>query len=130
MVGGKDGRPATMWIIPGEPVTAVALPLWVEAGASPEPFWKGDPDAALWAETLRIKKILRPLTGGNQADYLYLPPLFNTEKTGIRDQLDPMETAIIDKTLKFLERPRAPEELRKFQEEMAEQALEVLKQIQ
>ena len=130
MVGGKDNRPATMWVIPGEPITAVALPLWVEAGTSPEPFREGDPDAALWAETLRIKNILRPLTGGNQTDYLYLPPLFNTQKTGIRDRLDPLETSIINETLAFLEQPRTPEELKKFQAEMAEKALAALKQIQ
>ena len=33
---GVAGSRATFWILPGEPVTAVALPLWVEAGRAPE----------------------------------------------------------------------------------------------
>ena len=51
LVGRVPGDPdslATMWVIPGEPVTAVAVPLWVEAGASPPELWQGN-EAPLWA---------------------------------------------------------------------------------
>ena len=60
--GRKPGDPrsrATLWVLPGEPITAVALPLWVEAGRSPEPFWKGD-EAPLWVETLRVRRSRAP----------------------------------------------------------------------
>ncbi|MGD2155122.1 MAG: hypothetical protein PVG79_17790, partial [Gemmatimonadales bacterium] len=63
VIVGKDPSDpnslATMWVIPGEPVTAVAVPLWVEAGGSPAPLWDGD-EAPLWRESLRIKDLIRP----------------------------------------------------------------------
>ena len=59
VVGRSAERPATMWVIPGEPLTAAAIPLWVEAGRSPAAFSEGD-EAPLWVESLRIKDGLRP----------------------------------------------------------------------
>jgi hypothetical protein len=35
IVGRRGVVPATLWVIPGEPLTAIAVPAWVEAGASP-----------------------------------------------------------------------------------------------
>ena len=58
IVGRRPGdrrTRATMWVLPGEPITAVALPLWVEAGRSPEPFWKGD-EAPLWSSPFASRR--------------------------------------------------------------------------
>ena len=84
LVGRVPGDPdslATMWVIPGEPVTAVAVPLWVEAGASPPELWQGD-EAPLWAASARLKDLARPFREGNKDDYLNMTVLDNAAGTG------------------------------------------------
>ncbi len=49
-----------MWVIPGEPVTAAAVPLWVEAGASPALLWEGD-EAPMWREWKTTENVGAPL---------------------------------------------------------------------
>jgi hypothetical protein len=123
---GDAGSRATMWVLPGEPITAVALPLWVEAGRSPEPFWKGEA-APLWVETLRIKKIARPYPETDREEYLNARRLDNRDGTGFLPRLLAVEDEIFDRTTAFLAVPRTPEELAAFQDEMAAKALEVLR---
>lgn len=44
LVGRDPDRPDTrpmMWILPGEPLVSIALPLWVEAGTPPLVFFQG-----------------------------------------------------------------------------------------
>lgn len=127
--GGPNPRPATMWVIPGEPLTTAAIPLWVQAGAVPDVFWKGEPDAPLWGASLRIKKTLRPLNGGNQADYLRLTPLFREDGTGIRDIMDPVETEILAATRTFMQQTRTPSEYRVFQARMAGRVMDAMEKI-
>ena len=56
---GKDS-PATFWVLLGEPVTSIAVPVWVEAKGTPLPLREGD-TAPICAEALRIKRIIRLL---------------------------------------------------------------------
>jgi hypothetical protein len=131
IVGRRPGDPrsrATMWVLPGEPITAVALPLWVEAGRSPEPFWKGD-EAPLWVESLRIKKIARPYPESDREEYLNARRLDNRDGTGFLPRLLAAEEEIFGRTATFLTTPRTPEELAAFQEEMAAKALEAMRSI-
>jgi hypothetical protein len=131
IVGRRPGDPrsrATMWVLPGEPVTAVALPLWVEAGRSPDPFWKGDA-APLWVETLRVKKIARPYPESDREEYLNARRLDNRDGTGFLPRLLEVEDEIFARTAKLLASPRTPEELAAFQDEMAAKALEALRSI-
>jgi len=125
---GVPGSRATFWVLPGEPVTGVAMPLWVEAGRSPEPLWLG-PEAPLWAETRRISAIGRPLTDGEQKDYLNLSRLVNAEATGYLPRLLAVETEIFKATEAFEGAPRSQEELARFQDAMAAKALETLKAV-
>jgi hypothetical protein len=120
--------PATLWVIPGEPLTAIAVPVWVEAGRSPAALAAGD-QAPLWQESLRIKRIIHPLDEGNKGDYLSLTRLENADGTGYLPGLLATEAQIIDETLEFLGRPHTPEEYAVFQERMAERALAALKAI-
>ena len=132
IVGRRPGEPrsrATMWVLPGEPVTAVALPLWVEAGRSPEPFWKGDA-APLWVETLRIKKIARPHPESDREEYLNARRVDNRDGTGFLPRLLAAEDEIFARTATFLAAPRTGEELAAFQGEMAAKGLEALRAIQ
>jgi hypothetical protein len=131
IVGRRPGDPrsrATMWVLPGEPITAVALPLWVEAGRSPEPFGKGD-EAPLWVESLRIKKIARPYPESDREEYLNACRLDNRDGTGFLPRLLAAEDEIFGRTATFLTTPRTPEELAAFQEEMAAKALEAMRSI-
>jgi hypothetical protein len=131
IVGRRPGDPrsrATMWVLPGEPITAVALPLWVEAGRSPEALWKGD-EAPLWVETLRIKKIARPYPESDREEYLNARRLDNRDGTGFLPRLLAAEDEIFDRTATFLNVPRTPDELAAFQDEMAAKALETLRAI-
>ncbi len=119
---------ATMWVIPGEPLCAAALPLWVEAGTSPEKLWTGE-EAPMWQESLRIKDIIRPFKEGNKDDYVDLTRLDNSEGTGFLPLILKVENEIIEMTRAFLKERHTPEELAAFQEKMAEKAFLTLRSI-
>jgi len=131
IVGRRPNDPrsrATMWVLPGEPVTAVALPLWVEAGKSPEPLWKGD-EAPLWVESMRIKKIARPYPESDREEYLNARRLDNRDGTGFLPRLLAAEDDIFRRAATFLKVPRTPEELAAFQDEMTAKALETMRSV-
>lgn len=131
IVGRNPADPsslATMWVIPGEPVTAIAVPLWVEAGSSPAPFWDGD-EAPLWRESLRIKDLIRPMSEGYKRDYLNLTRLHNADGTGFLPIILETEAEILAETEEFLRSPHSPAELAAFQNRMAERALTTLQTI-
>ncbi|MCL4836994.1 MAG: hypothetical protein KJ058_03380 [Thermoanaerobaculia bacterium] len=131
IVGRRPGDPAsraTMWVLPGEPLVSVALPLWVEAGRSPEPLWQGD-EAPLWAETLRIKKLARPFPESEREEYLDARRLDNRDGTGFLPRLLAAEEATFARTAAFLAAPRTPAELAAFQEGLAAEALALLRSI-
>ena len=122
---GAEGSVATMWVIPGEPVTAVAVPLWVEAGASPASLWQGD-EAPMWVASMRLKKLARPFDEGNKDDYLNLTVLDNADGTGYLPGLLVVERGILAETDAFLARPHGSDEYREFQDRMAARALAAL----
>jgi hypothetical protein len=130
---GKDPKDpssrATFWVLPGEPVTAVALPLWVEAGSVPEAFWKGK-DAPLWSESLRIKKRIRPFQETEKQEYLDLSGLDNREGTGFLPRLLAAEDKVFEKVAAFGDGPKTPEELATLQNELAVLALAAMKGVQ
>ncbi len=128
LVGRNPDEPesvATMWVIPGEPVTAIAVPLWVEAGASPEPMWKGD-EAPMWVESQRLKTMIRPFEEGGKEHYLSMTVLDNADGTGFLPTLLGVEAEIIAETDGFLARGHSPEEYRAFQAEMVQRAYDTL----
>ena len=88
-----------------QPVTAVAVPLWVEAGASPPELWQGD-EAPLWAASARLKDLVRPCREGNKRDYLNMTVLDNAAGTGYLPGLLQVEREILDATDAFLAEPR------------------------
>ena len=128
IVGGNGQRPATLWVIPGEPLTAAAIPLWVEAGRSPAALSEGE-KAPLWEESMRIKHVLRPSRIGHMGDYLDLTRLDNTDGTGYLPDLLSVEESIIDETAEFLAGQPEPDELANFQDRVANRVLEHLRSI-
>lgn len=119
----KDSQSvATLWIIPGEPITAPALPLWVEARSSPPEFHQGD-EAALWSASLKLKRHIRPLREGNKGHYLNLSRLIDPLKGGYFTRLVNLEKSILHETRLFLAQAPKNREYRLFQENMARKAL-------
>ncbi len=125
---GDEDSLACMWVILGEPLTSVALPLWVEAGVVPDALHRGE-TAPLCQEALRIKKILRPYDEPDKKNYIRLTSLDNKEGTGFLPVIKKIERQIFDATATFVKRRRSPRELELFQNEMAESALKTLQKI-
>ncbi len=128
IVGKSPSDPssvATMWVIPGEPVTAIALPLWVEAGGSPAALRDGE-QSPMWRESLRIKDLIHPMSEGYKDDYLNLTRLDNADGTGYLPTILATEAEIIAETMQFLKQAHTPDEFAAFQNRMAEKALATL----
>lgn len=121
----QPDRPATLWIIPGEPLTAIAIPLWVEAGKVPDILWKGE-KAAIWEESAKLKAIIRPYRKGNMQDYIRINRMDNKDRTGYLPGLLAIENRIFKDTADFLEHSHTPPELAQFQQKMAEIAMKAM----
>jgi hypothetical protein len=129
--GRRPGDPAsraTFWILPGEPVTGLAMPLWVEAGRVPGALWEGT-EAPFWTETFRIKDLARPFPESERKEYLNLGRLANAAGTGYLPRLLATEAEIFQATRAFESAPRTPEELAGFQDRMAAKAMTALTSI-
>lgn len=124
----KQNSVATMWVILGEPLSSIAVPLWVEAETVPDEMLKGE-KSVLNSEALRIKKIIHPFTEGNKKNYMNLAKLVNKEKKGFLPILLKTENEIFIETEKFLKKTHTKKEYADFQNKMAEKALRVLKTI-
>jgi len=125
---GEDPRRATMWVILGEPVTSVAVPLWVAAGTPPPGLWEGD-EAALAKEGLRVKDLLRPLKARERKEYADLTRLDNAAGTGWLPKVLAAETENLSQAQALLARNPAPAELAAFEKAAVERALAVLQAI-
>ncbi|MEW6366925.1 MAG: hypothetical protein AB1714_20040 [Acidobacteriota bacterium] len=123
---GADPREATMWIIPGEPVCGIAVPLWVEAEEVPAELSEGSP-VPLFAETLRLKGILRPYQDDERLDYLDLTRLDNTAASGWLPRFLAEERSILERTAKFTATQPDKAQKAAFEREIAREVLTVLK---
>ncbi|MBN2344993.1 MAG: hypothetical protein JXO51_01295 [Candidatus Aminicenantes bacterium] len=123
---GHDGSLATFWVMLGEPLFTIALPLWVEAGPTPDPLCQGGM-AALLAESQGLKKIARPHGEGDRREYLDAARLDNREGSGFLPGLLRAEEEIFSLTEDFLLQGHSPSELAVFQNRMAERALAALR---
>jgi hypothetical protein len=122
---GEENPPATLWVMLGEPLFTIAVPLWVETGTAPIPLRQGE-KTTLLAESQRLKKLARPYTESDRCAYLDVTKLDNREGTGFLPRLLQVEKEIFALTDDFLKMPRQPAELAAFQERMAEKALAAL----
>ncbi len=125
---GEDPANSIMWVILGEPVTSIAVPLWVKAGQVPRLLWDGD-IAPIDRESMRIKAILRPLKGGNRPEYMDLTKLDNNRGSGWLPLLLKTEQEIFRETMKFMKSSHTPAELAAFQQKMAEKVYRTLRKI-
>jgi hypothetical protein len=125
---GRENSPATLWVMLGEPLFTIAVPLWVEAGASAAPLHQGE-KAAIYMESKRLQKMARPYSEIDRCEYLEATRLDNRERTGFLPRLLETEKEIFDLTEEFLKLPRTQAELASFQNQMAEKALAALQGI-
>jgi hypothetical protein len=125
--GGAAGE-ATMWVILGEPVCGIAVPLWVEAGEAP-PELGGTGPAPINEESMRLKCLLRPFNDPERVEYADLSKLANRSGSGWLDILVRRENDILERTKQFLAtNPDAAEKAR-FERRIAAEVLETLKGI-
>lgn len=122
---GEDPRRSTMWVILGEPVTSVAVPLFVAAGEPPKALRDGK-DAPLAAEGLRIKDLLRPLKSRERKEYADLARLDNAAGTGWLPKMLAAESETLSEAAALLERPLSPAELAAFEARAVDRALTLL----
>jgi hypothetical protein len=125
---GEDPRRTTMWVILGEPVTSIAVPLWVAAGTPPAEFWDGQ-DAPLCKEALRIKNVLRPLKARERREYVDLTRLDNSAGTGWLPTTLSVEREVFQKTRDLLQGNPSGSELAAFERATAGRVLAVLQAI-
>ena len=125
---GEDPRAATMWVVLGEPVTSIAVPLWVAAGVPPAPMWQGD-DASIAAEAFRLKDALRPLKSRERREYADLTALDNADGTGWLPTTLAIEREIILDAEALLAKHPSAAELAAFQKGAAEKALATLEKM-
>jgi len=125
---GENPRKATMWIILGEPVCSIAVPLWVDAGQPPCPLWEGK-TAPICREALRIKKILRPFKETDKAQYLNITKLDNSAQKGWLPLLLKTEKEIFEKTRDLIQGNPSSSELAEFEKKIALKVLSTLKKI-
>ena len=116
---------ATLWVQLGEPLFAIAVPLWVEAGSVPAAL-RSDAKAPLLLESQRLKKLARPYAEADRREYLEFTRLDNRERSGFLPALLKTEEEILALTAEFLKTPHPAAELAAFQEQMAVKALVAL----
>ena len=126
---GQDPRLTTMWVALGEPVTTIAVPLWIAAGDPPEELRQGK-DAPISVEAARLKSALRPLKSRERNEYADITRLDNAAGTGWLPGLLAVERQIMDDTAALLETKPGNEALAAFQQKMAARALAALKAVE
>jgi hypothetical protein len=125
---GEDPRNATLWVILGEPVCSIAIPLWVAGGETPAELRAGG-QAPIYQEALRLQERLRPLKGRDRREYLDLRRLDNRAGTGwLPGSLD-LEREIIEETARLLRQGATTAQLAAFQQAAAARVLAALRRI-
>ncbi len=125
---GQDPTRSTLWVALGEPVTTIAVPLWVAAGVPPDEVWQGK-EAPITTEAFRLKGMLRPLNSREKAEYMDLTRLDNASGTGWLPGLLAVEQDIVSETEALLGKNPTPAELAVFQKAMASRAHAALKAV-
>ena len=125
---GADPRGSTMWVILGEPVCGIAVPLWVETGEVP-PELGGADAAPINQESMRLKGILRPYRDDERIEYADPAKLESGDGSGWLRVIVSKEKEIIDRTNRFLATNPDKAAKAKFQRQIASEVLDTLKGI-
>jgi hypothetical protein len=128
VVRGQAPAEATLWVILGEPVCGIAVPLWVDAGAVPAELSSGE-IAPINQESMRLKSLLRPFKDSERVEYANVARLQNKTGAGWLPVLLAKERTIFDRTATFLDTHPDPAAKLEFEQRMAAEALQTLQGI-
>jgi len=121
----------TMWIILGEPICGIALPLWVAAGSVPSAF-DGEPTSCLNELIQQIEKQAYPDTTLKR--YLETKVLINKDDTGLLPRLLKIEDEIFSTTQQKIEiwqyKFPTANEIIKFETDLVDKTINGLTKIQ
>jgi len=101
---GEDPDKTMMWTVLGFPLVTVAVPVWISAGKDLPRLMSMKPDfhAPLCDAAMKLKSLCFPITRGSGGKYINLAAVINAEKTGIMQQIEPVENEIFIKTRELL----------------------------
>jgi len=126
---GEDPSLSTMWVILGQPICGVAVPLWVKAKAVPYEL-SGSHLAPLNKFSLGLALYLYPEQRGNNRQYLNVTRLKNYRGKGVLTILFEIEDMVFKRTEKILKkwRTNSPDfkEVFNFEKEICKQVYEFL----
>jgi hypothetical protein len=125
---GDNLQKSTLWVILGEPVCSIAVPLWVAAGETPAEVREGK-EASISHEAARLKAILRPLPGADRNEYVDVTKLDNRSGTGWLPGNLKVEKEVLDATRTLLAGDPSPAQLAAFEKEMAAKVLVRLRDV-
>jgi hypothetical protein len=100
----------TLWAALGYPPCSVAMPAWVKAGRSNTPLIMRDPETRTsrmtqWTDS--VHDALYDIERGHGQSYLHFSKVYNSEGTGLMQQLAPVEDYVFDETENYLAKWRA-----------------------
>jgi len=103
---GEDAANTMMWTVLGFPLVTVAVPVWISAGKELPRLMsmKTDYHAPLCDAAMKLKSLCFPITRGSGGKYINIAAVINAEKTGIMQQIEPVENEIFIKTRELLSR--------------------------
>ncbi len=123
---GEDPALATAWIVLGQPITGVAVPVWPAAGEVPAEVAAGKDPAALNAAFDKIRDFLVPGRYGDLKWYLSVERL-TAARPSIREALAAVETDNFARAdaarARWRTTPPAPADLASLQNELAKNTL-------
>jgi len=126
---GEDPLLSTMWVILGQPVSGVAVPLWVAGAGVPAELAVTKAPAPLNDASDRVRALLYPTWRGDLKRYLHVPTLVEPER-GVLAALLPREAANRAAATAAVERWRAARpssaEVLALESELARATLEAL----
>ena len=118
----------TMWVILGEPVCGVAVPLWVSAGTAPIPL-AGEPNSLLNDLIQTIEKKVYPDT--SIIRYIDTSLLVNRKGSGLYKKLFSVEDKNFKRTSRQLKKWRhglnSPEKVSEFEADLVNGTVEFLR---
>jgi hypothetical protein len=129
-VSREKARLATMWVMLGQPICSVAIPLWACAPEVPAPV-SGPATAPLNEVAKAIAAYLYPDRRGHMTQYLNVTRLRNYDGEGIPQKLLPIENEVLAKTESKLgdwqKSSPSPKDVADFEAALAARVLESLK---
>lgn len=128
-----ENRPdlATMWVILGQPISCVAIPVWPYSGKVPAVATAPEKETcALNAFSRRLVAFLYPDQRGRMPQYLNVNRLRTYGGEGVLPKILRIENEVLEKTARQVslweKKKETPEKVAEFQEEIADFVLKSL----